>query len=341
MATKSEQEALWTEAQRRCRLSKEELRMAREIGLNPRSLIKNIPNKSEPWKAPVKDWVRDLYRKRQDKHKGRARTHDGQSDHDGETIRSMPSGQNSPMRDSGRIIAESEVDELRAKVRIELADHVENEDELDEIVESHPPDEPIAFFGDHLPPTRKEVEEENDRMLRRHRQFRLTARFVAEALSSVPAVQKVVLFGSVARESWKEVPRFRKFRRARVAIWHECKDVDLAVWPNDLQALKSLQQALKQGLNRLREQHAISLAPHQIEIFILDPGTNRYLGRVCAFNACPKGRFKRECLVPGCGKPLFLQQHEGFKFYRDALAADNILLLFDRHEMKPDPVQNG
>lgn len=43
----------WLEAKRRCRLSDEEIRMARELGLKPRSLIKNIPAKSQPWKAPV------------------------------------------------------------------------------------------------------------------------------------------------------------------------------------------------------------------------------------------------------------------------------------------------
>jgi len=30
----------------------------------PRSLIKNIPSKSEPWKAPVKDWLREIEAKR-------------------------------------------------------------------------------------------------------------------------------------------------------------------------------------------------------------------------------------------------------------------------------------
>jgi hypothetical protein len=39
--------------------------MAKELGLNPRNLIKNIPNRREPWKAPVQDWIRDLYRKAQ------------------------------------------------------------------------------------------------------------------------------------------------------------------------------------------------------------------------------------------------------------------------------------
>lgn len=34
------------------RIGDEEIRMAKEMGLNPKSLIKNIPNKSEMWKAP-------------------------------------------------------------------------------------------------------------------------------------------------------------------------------------------------------------------------------------------------------------------------------------------------
>jgi hypothetical protein len=43
------------------------------MGLNPKSLIKNIPNKSEKWKAPVKDWIHDMYDKRQRKSQQRAK----------------------------------------------------------------------------------------------------------------------------------------------------------------------------------------------------------------------------------------------------------------------------
>ncbi len=64
---KSNQQQLWTEAQRRCRLSDEAVRMAKELGIGPRSLIKNIPVPTQQWKAPVEDWVRDLYEKRQRK----------------------------------------------------------------------------------------------------------------------------------------------------------------------------------------------------------------------------------------------------------------------------------
>jgi hypothetical protein len=62
---KSDPQQLWVEAQRRCRLSDEAVRMARELGIGPRSLIKNIPAPTQPWKAPVEDWVRDLYERRQ------------------------------------------------------------------------------------------------------------------------------------------------------------------------------------------------------------------------------------------------------------------------------------
>lgn len=58
---------LWQEAKRKCRLNAEDIALAKRLGLNPRSLIKNIPNKSQPWKAPVKDWLREIEEKRQKK----------------------------------------------------------------------------------------------------------------------------------------------------------------------------------------------------------------------------------------------------------------------------------
>src|SRR5664279_5502979 len=64
---KLDQRQLWAEAQRRCRLSDEAVRMAKELGIGPRSLIKNIPARTQQWKSPVEDWVRDLYEQRQRK----------------------------------------------------------------------------------------------------------------------------------------------------------------------------------------------------------------------------------------------------------------------------------
>ena len=55
------------DAKRKCRLNDEDIALAKRLGVNPRSLIKNIPSKSEPWKAPVKDWLREIDAKRQKK----------------------------------------------------------------------------------------------------------------------------------------------------------------------------------------------------------------------------------------------------------------------------------
>jgi hypothetical protein len=60
-------DALWQEAKKKCRLNDEDIKIAKELGLNPKSLIKNIPNKSEQWKAPVSVWLRDMQEKRQEK----------------------------------------------------------------------------------------------------------------------------------------------------------------------------------------------------------------------------------------------------------------------------------
>ena len=64
---------LWQEAKKKCRLNENDIAMAKELGLNPKSLIKNIPNKNEQWKAPVKDWIHDMYEKRQQKMKKKQR----------------------------------------------------------------------------------------------------------------------------------------------------------------------------------------------------------------------------------------------------------------------------
>jgi hypothetical protein len=51
---------LWADCKRKCRLTENDIALAKRLGLNPRSLIKNIPSKSEPWKAPAKDWLIEI-----------------------------------------------------------------------------------------------------------------------------------------------------------------------------------------------------------------------------------------------------------------------------------------
>lgn len=60
-------EELWQEAKRKCRLNVEDLALAKRLGLNPCSLIKNIPSKSQPWKASVNVWLHEIDAKRKKK----------------------------------------------------------------------------------------------------------------------------------------------------------------------------------------------------------------------------------------------------------------------------------
>ena len=177
-------------------------------------------------------------------------------------------------------------------------------------------------------PTHQEIAAQDRQMLDRQTQFRLAADAVTAALARVPEVEAVVLIGSVARPLWREVPRFQPFRSWDVSVWHECKDVDLAVWLARLDRLQTLNRARSMALHRLFEEKQIGVAHHQVEIFILQGEVNAYRGRLCSFSQCPKG--KRECLVPGCGRDPFLQQHAGFTFWPDALAPDRIMHLYDR-----------
>ena len=57
-------EQMWQNAKKKCRLNDADIALAKRLGLNPRSLIKNIPSKSEPWKAPVSEWLREMEEKR-------------------------------------------------------------------------------------------------------------------------------------------------------------------------------------------------------------------------------------------------------------------------------------
>lgn len=52
---------LWAKAKQVCRLNMEDIRMAKELGMSPKSLMKNNPSPRQPWKEPVKYWIRGLY----------------------------------------------------------------------------------------------------------------------------------------------------------------------------------------------------------------------------------------------------------------------------------------
>ncbi len=145
---------------------------------------------------------------------------------------------------------------------------------------------------------RAEIDEQNARLLRQQHLFRRTADVVTDAFATFPEVRAVAVIGSVAKKLWKEVPRFRAFRRARIEVWHECKDLDLAVWLDSQDRLGALRRALVLALkDALAAGTGISVADHQVDVFLFEPGSDRYLGRLCHYNSCPKD--KPACDVPG------------------------------------------
>jgi len=172
------------------------------------------------------------------------------------------------------------------------------------------------------------IAEDERRQLRRQQDFRVAADAVAKALAKFEEVERVALFGSCARPLVREVPRFQPYRSLRIEIWHECKDVDLAVWLSRTDRLRELSRARNQAVSRLFAATQIGVANHQVDVFLLSAEDGRYLGRLCLYSSCPKG--KLECLVPGCGATAFLRQHEDFVFAADALIPGKALTLFDR-----------
>lgn len=173
------------------------------------------------------------------------------------------------------------------------------------------------------------IDEQNGYLLRRQRDFRAAADIVAEAWLAFEEVEAIAVIGSVARPLWKEVPRFREFRRAGIEVWHECKDLDLALWVSSLHRLADLRRARDLALrDAYQAGQAAGVVGHQVDVFLIEPGSDRYLGRLCGYASCPKD--KPACRTPGCGGIPFNKVVPGFQPYRDLLAPAAQAMLYRR-----------
>ncbi len=167
---------------------------------------------------------------------------------------------------------------------------------------------------------RAEIEQQNRAMLQQQRQFRMAADVVTEAFAAFAEIQAVAVIGSVAKALWKEVPSFYEFRRARIEVWHECHDLDLAVWLDSQDRLGEMRRTLALALSAaFKAGIGMSIVPQQVDVFLFEPHSDRYLGRLCRYNSCPKG--KQDCLVPGCGAIPFNKIVDGFRPYGDIVAS--------------------
>lgn len=310
--TPNKKDAEWAEAKRRCRLSEEDVCMAKQLGLSPRSLIKNIPNASQSWKMPVKDWVQEMFNEKMGMKAKRLR----------QELERLSRTTEELLQEPQIRIYEETPTPPEETVEETLDVEAESEDSSEEWETDF--DDPFAE------PTEKDIRETNRSLKRRQGEFRRAAELVTQELSKVSCVQKVVLFGSVARPLQKEIPRFREYRRHRIAVWHECKDVDLAVWVTDLDNLKSLQRARSRALNMLLETDGIGVAHHQVDMFLMEPGSDSLVGWLCSFGQCPK-RGNRHCIAGVCGRKLFLKQYQDFVFRPDSLAPEKSVVLFARN----------
>jgi hypothetical protein len=325
-------QAEWDEARRRCRLTAEALAMAKELGLSPRSLVKNIPNPRERWKAPVEDWVRGLHLKRFGRRPPAASIM--------ATVRVAPPppAETAPPPASAPPLPAEEVVAPQPEPPSEVVNELEAAEEAlsERAARGEVDPDQFGYEMERLeretPVSDGEVADDNRRMLQRRDGFRRFADLFAEVAAKLDFVQRIVLFGSVAAPLQKEVPRFARLRRARAAIWHECKDVDLAIWIGDLSRLRELKRAVSDATNQWQTIAARENLPgiphHQVDVFVLEPGTDRYRGNLCHYGQCPKG--KPECEVAGCGAQPFLRLYDDFEFDRLAPRREPAVVLFDR-----------
>jgi hypothetical protein len=308
VSTKPEQ---WEEAKGRCGLSDDDIRKAKELGMQPRSLIKNIPLPSQRWKAPVRDWVRMLHARK--------------------------FGEQAPQPAAPQKAAEPRVVEFRNREypwpdRPQVPDLVVDlNDDFDESTDRRgPPDE-------------SDIDDTTSRMIRRQYLYRWGAQSVAIAMSRLPEVRKVAAFGAVAQPLRMEVPRFGQYRRYRIEVPHECADLDLAVWLDDFSRLKELKRALTEGLRPLQDTPYGGIAHHQVDLHVFDAARGLYRGRVCIFGQCPNSG-KRECLVPNCGEKPFLQQFDDYHFNDARFEREPKVTLFDRADgflVRPPRVEDA
>ncbi|MBZ9738860.1 MULTISPECIES: hypothetical protein [unclassified Mesorhizobium] len=176
---------------------------------------------------------------------------------------------------------------------------------------------------------RAAIEQQDRYMVERQRQFRAAADIVTDAWMRFQEVVAVAVIGSVAKPLWKEVPRFSEFRRSRIEVWHECGDLDLALWLDSQQRLGELRRAGALALREAFEKGmGISVADHQLDVFLIEPSSDIYLGRLCKFSQCPKQKI--DCMVPGCGEVAFNKRIAEFTPHADLLAPAEGAMLYRR-----------
>jgi hypothetical protein len=214
------------------------------------------------------------------------------------------------------------------------------------------PNAPADPYGSeaHAPDLRKLSEDyrqrliagENARMLHRRDEFRRLGEAVAGRLAEIPAVARIVLFGSTVGPPRKELPRSGRFRRAGIEVWHECRNVNLAVWVDDLEYLETLQQTRRVAVTQALARKKLDVDEQHVDVMVMR-GADECLGFLCCFDECPcKGKY--DCLMTGCGATPRVKPLRGRQFHIQRVPEDRKTTLYQRgaqSESEGDCLQNG
>jgi len=168
------------------------------------------------------------------------------------------------------------------------------------------------------------VESEYDKAaLRRYQGFLYAAVKLAEKLSKFSEVERIALFGSLAKPPFRERYRYKK----RIWAFHEPKDVDLAIWLSSLDNLGSMRRTLAMLIPSVIKK-APGICEGAMELFVFSSTSSKYLGRVCHYKQCP--RSGGNCMIEGCGTPRHLRIENDFTLRPDAVSRFNSQVLFER-----------
>jgi len=174
---------------------------------------------------------------------------------------------------------------------------------------------------------------EADKMaLYRYHEYITVATQLAERLIEFPEVERIVLFGSLAKPPFR-----RRFKYKKRMYFHYPKDIDLALWLSSLENLDAMRQVLTMPLPPA-SQKARGIRESNMKLFVFDSHSSKYLGRVCHSNRCPHGGF--ECMCAWSGKPPYLKTTHDFVLHPDAISRISSQLLFERTPAKLIPASN-
>ncbi len=235
-------------------------------------------------------------------------------------------------------IMDKHIQQRREQIENEGGDTEITDEELSfeaqEIIEHHVRETPVSYG---------EINEEDREMLKRQEDFRKAARALTRHLAEIPAVRRVVLFGSTVLPLWKEVPRFARLRKKQIKIYHEVGNIDLAVWVAKPFNADQLRKTMGSTVNELVQKEVyLSVASHHFSIHLIEqntvagtpglPSAGRYLGMVCHYKKCPNQ--KPECFVDGCGAVKHVRILPWFNLKPHRLNTHNSQVLYDA-EAKP------